>query len=676
MLFSYNWLQTFFEKKLPKPEVLADLIMRRSFEVEGLVKKGGDAVLDVAVLSNRPDCLSHIGMAREIAAALDHKANFPKIKKDAPKKAPTTRSRVSVEVKNNNQCRRYCAKMVQDVKVGPSPKWMQERLVACGLRPINNVVDSTNYVMLETGQPLHAFDWDKLDKGTSKAKAKKIVVRTAQKGEKMETLDDKICALDPSMLVIADSARPLAIAGIKGGKTAEISAKTRTIIIEAANFNQKAIRQASRRLGLVTDASVRFAHGLDPNEAEPAANRCANIICEIANAQPLAGMADAYPRKVMPKRILLNSEAGESLLGRAMPTAQTKKILEALGFSVRKASGASLDVLVPTRRSDVGAWQDLVEEVGRITGYEELEPKMPCVIVLPAKTNYFWKWKNIAKDALVQAGYFETRNYTFICEKDIKVFDVSQKSLLEVKNPVNIDLRYLRPSLLVNLLKNAANNLPEAVLRQFEIGKIFGASLRMEPTMVAGFSTKDSFFEMKGSLEFLCHRLGIMEFSAAPLAPGVNSLFETEQSARVIANKKEIGIFGRISKKVAESLDIAPVFAFELSMDVLALIATEKIIYRPISTHPQAVRDIAVVTPRNVYCQTIIDVIKSAAGPLLVAVQPFDIYEGAGIAKGAKNIAFHLAYQSGERTLAGKEVDELQARVIKALEERGWQVRK
>jgi len=686
MLFSYNWLQSFFEKKLPQSDILANLIMRRCFEVEKMEKKGDETIFDIAVSSNRPDCLSHIGLAREIAAILEYKPVFPKMKKDAAKKAIPTRSRVAVEIKDSILCPRYCAKMVEGVKVGPSPKWMQTKLIACGLRPINNVVDATNYVMLETGQPLHAFDWEKLDNGRSapgvysprarKAKTKKIIVRRGAKNEKIESLDGKIYRLDPSIMVIADSVKPLAIAGIKGGKTAEISAKTKIIVIEAANFNQKAIRQASRRLGLVTDASLRFGHRLDPNETEAAAIRAANVIAEITNGKPLSGMVDVYPRKVTAKRILLNPEAGEKLLGAAMPTVRIKKILETLGFSVRKASGTNLDVLVPTRRSDVGGWQDLVEEVGRITGYEKIEPQMPHTAILPAKTNYFWKWKNAAKNALVGVGYSETRNYTFICEKEAQVFGVSPKNLIEVQNPVNIDLRYLRPILLINLLKNIVSNPPEAVLRQFEIGKIFGASLRMEPTMVAGFSSKDSFLEMKGSLEFLCRRLGIGNFSVSPLEAGVNLLFETKQSGRVFANKKEIGICGRVTQKTAESLGIAPVFAFELNMNILAAMATEKVNYRPISDHPEAVRDVAVIAPAGEYSQTIVDVIKDAAGPLLKSIEPFDIYEGKSIAPGMKNIAFRITYQSAERTLSGTEIDGLQAAVVKAVEALGWQIRK
>ena len=362
MVFSYNWLQSFFQKKLPKPEKLAELLTMRSFEVGEVKKVGKDYILDIDVLPNRaPDCFSHLGIAREIAVitGLKYTGLTCVISEDKKIKA---KDFVSVEVKNKLACPRYTARVITDVKVGPSPKWIQERLKICGLRPINNIVDIANYVMLETGQPLHAFDGEKLAE-------KKIIVRFAQNREKIVTLDEEKYDLSEDILVIADLKKPVAIAGVKGGKIPEIDKKTKIVVLESANFELRTIRRGSKKLGLITDASLRFEHGIDPNLTEFAINRAAYLIQEIAKGKIAQGLVDVYPKKVFPKRIRLDLDYVERLLGVKISHNEIKNILKRLGFKVDGVEPRQLSVEVPTRRLDISIPEDLIGEIGRIYGY-------------------------------------------------------------------------------------------------------------------------------------------------------------------------------------------------------------------------------------------------------------------------------------------------------------------
>lgn len=680
MLFSYEWLQSFFNKKLPRPRELADLILARAFEVEGIEKIGKDWVLDINILSNRPDCLSHIGMAREIGAMLKIKPVIAKPKTGKIKGMPLAKSLVAVEIKDHNACFRYTGLAVTGTKIGPSPDWVARRLKACGLRPINNVVDVTNYIMLETGQPLHAFDWDKLTPG--RGKAKKIIVRRANAGETIKTLEGKIHKLTPEMAVIADEAGPLAIAGIKGGKRAEIDKKSSNVVIEAANFDARTIRRASRALGLCTDASHRFEHNIDPNLTTEAGLRAAELIVKTGGGKILAGTADKYPRPVKAKKIVLNLEKAENLLGVPVQTAQVKKILDMLGFSSRKTNSVNFEITVPSRRADAVLAEDIVEEIGRMDGYEKIEAAVPLArITLPQK-NYFWDRKNKIKDALSVAGYSETRNYSFVSEVDCQNFGLDVKNLLEVKNPVNEDLRYLRPTLLVNLLKNIAKNPECADLRQFEIGKVFATNLRMEPTMVGGFSLMSSFFEAKGALEFIFERLHIADFFIAPFTgekrKSGGKIFDFDESAAIFAGKKEIGFLGRLSRKTVKNLGIAAApTVFELNTDLLAEFASETVKYKIISPHPEALRDISVDVPYQTLTASVIDVIKETEGAELIKSieipdKPYNYPD-----KMTKNILIKFHLRSDEKTLSGEEIDDWQKNAIAAVERNPeWRVKK
>ena len=691
MKFSYNWLQSFFypvksskagakqfnrvKKKLAKPEKLAELLALHAFEVEEVEKTGMDWILDIAVLPNRgPDCFSHLGIAREIAAITGLKYTGPTwaVKEDKEIKA---KDFVSVEVKNKLAGPRYTARVICDVKVGFSPKWLRERLEVCGLRPINNVVDVANYVMLETGQPLHAFDGEKLQD-------RKIIVRFAKEGERIVTLDEEKYDLDGNILVIADAKKPVAIAGIKGGKAPEIDLKTKVVVLESANFNSRVIRRGSKRIDLKTDASWRFEHGLDPNLTELAINRAASLIQEVAGGKVAQGLVDFYPKKVLPKRIKLDLDYIERLLGVKIPQKEIKNILKRLNFRLSKVALWKIEVEVPTFRLDVSLPEDLIEEIGRIYGYQKIPACFPIAVLQPPKRNLDIFWEDLTKDILKEVGFSEVYNYSFISEKDREVFKYKNTEIVEVENPTSFDFQYLRQSLIPNLLKNIEKNLRGFTeIKIFELGKIFKKDFK-EKKALTGVITGEAFYQAKGVVDLLLNKMGISnvwydEYQPTPEESKI-SIWQPKKCAEIKVNHEEIGFLGEISPRVLDSLKIgAKVTVFDIDFEKLSKLASEEHEYQPISRFPSAIRDLAILVPRETRVEEVLNKIETAGGLLIRDIDLFDIYEGEELPAGKKNLAFHIIYQAQDRTLTSKEIDEIQDRIIKVLESvSDWEVRK
>ena len=704
MLFSYNWLQSFFKKKLPKPEKLAEILALHSFEVEEVKRVRKDWALDIDVLPNRaPDCFSHLGITREISAILNYKLGIGewKLTEDKNLKA---KDFVSVEVKPRQACPRYTARVITDVKVGPSPKWIRDRLEVCGLRPINNVVDIANYVMLETGQPLHAFDGEKLE-------GQKIIIRFAKEREKIVTLDEEKYDLDEDILVIADEKSPVAIAGIKGGKLPEIDNKTKIVVLESANFNPKVIRKGSKTIDLKTDASWRFEHGIDPNLTEIGINRAAFLIQKIAKGNVAKGLIDFYPKKVLPKRIRLDFDYVKSLLGREIPKKEIINILKRLDFKITGVRPLQIEVEVPTFRLDISIPEDLIEEIGRIYGYQRIKATFPTVSLIPPKRNLDIFWENVIKNILKEAGLTEVYNYSFVSPEQFSIFNsqfskvvdelrsssrFANARVIEVENPISEEQKYLRPSLIPNLLKNVQKNQKNfREIRIFELGKIFQAP-RTEKRMLTGLITGDAFYQMKGVIDSLLQKIGISniwydEFEATPedsnppatlpskgRAPSKISIWHPKICAEIKVNHEEIGFLGEISQKILGDLEIeGKVVVFDIDFEKLQRLSSEETIYQPISRFPAAVRDIAVLVPLEIRVEEVLNKIETAGGILVKDVDLFDIYEGEELPEGKKNLAFHIIYQAKDRTLSSKEIDEIQDKIIKALEEElEWEVRK
>ncbi len=674
MKISYNWLKDYIKGKIPEPKKLAELLTMHSFEVSEVKKISNDSVLDIDVTPNRAgDCFSHLGIAREIAAitGLIYRGSTSIVKEDKTLRA---KDFVSVEVKNKVACPRYTARVITDVKVGPSPKWVRERLKVCGLRPINNIVDIANYVMLETGQPLHAFDGDKIE-------GKRIIVRFAKNREKIVTLDEEKYDLNENILVIADAKKPVAIAGIKGGKIPEIDKKTKVIVLESANFNPRIVRRGSKKLDLKTDASWRFEHGIDPNLTEIAIDRAAYLIQKIAKGKVAKGIIDFYPKKVLPKRVKLELDYVERLLGVKIPAAEIKNILKRLDFQLIDFGNQSM-VKVPTRRLDISLPEDLIEEIGRIYGYQKIKAAFPTATLIPPKRNTDRFWEEITKNILKEAGFTEVYNYSFISENDAKVFGWHPQAIIELENPMSKEQKYLRPSLVPNLLKNVQKNQNYYnEIKIFELGKIFEKP-KKEKRILAGILTGDMFYQTKGVIDLLLNKLGISdiyykEFKLTDKEIKKNWWYP-KKSADIIINGERIGFLGEVTSKILAEFKInLKVVYFAVRFDELSKFVSEETIYQPISRFPAAVRDLAVLVPRGTKVVEVLNKINALGGSLIRDIDLFDIYEGEELPRGKKNLAFHLIYQAEGRTLKAEEIDEIHQKIIKALEKNpNWQVRK
>jgi len=649
MKFSYNWLQSIIIKKLPNPKELADIITIRFFEVESVERLKNDWIIDIDVLPNRAgDCLSHIGVAKEIAIILNSK-----IRKEALKLREVSRNAkdlVSVEVLDSLNCNRYTARVMINISVAESPKWIKERLESCGIQSINNVVDIANYVMLEMGQPLHIFDLDKLSN-------KEIVVRMSKAGEKITTLDNNNFVLNKNILLITDNKDPLAIAGIKGGKKAEIDLKTKNIVIESANFNRTSIRKTSAQLKLRTDASLRFEHGLDPNMTNIAIDRTAQMIQEICSGQIAKGIIDIYPNKNKPKKIDLNLTKVQKVLGITIKADKIKKIINDLDLKIISSKKDNLLIEVPTIRQDITIAEDIIEEIGRILGYDKIKSELPSLpITLPIKNKDFF-WKNEIKELLKSAGLTEVYNSSFLSQEQFETF--KYVDLMEIEKPATIDQQYLKPSLIPNLIKNIEfNSKFFEEIEIFEIGSVFSKSREEEHFAVA--LKNKTFFDAKSILELVAGRMNLeLSFKLTE-----NNLFDN--SAEVFLGSEKIGILGYNS-----NLSI-----FEVNFDKMKKLAVNKRQYCPIPKFPESSRDLAIIVPKEITYENIVNEIKKANIRLLEDISLFDIYSDDKLPKESKSMALRLIYRAN-RTLTSEEVNEMHSKIIKHIEKNNnWIVRK
>jgi phenylalanyl-tRNA synthetase beta chain len=701
MKFSYNWLQEYFSKNLPKPEKLAEILTLRSFEVEGVQKIGKDYIFDIDVLPNRmPDASGHLGIASECAAILNLKLKAQNSKLQSKTQSSKNKF-LEIKVEDFNLCPRYTALVMRDVEVRPSPKWLKERLEILGVNSINNVVDAANYVMLETGQPLHIFDLDKLENERPQLKTKnlrkRIVVRRAKNGEKITTLDNKEYNLDNSILVIADSENPLAIAGIKGGKKAEVGLKTKNIILESANFNAPNIRKTSQNLNLRTDASIRFSYGLDPNLTEKAINNLAELIQKIAGGEIANSVSDAYQKKTVSARIKLDFEKARKILGVNISDKEIKGILQRLSFSL-KDSGAALRVEIPTIRRDLQIEEDLIEEIARLYGYENIKLSHPLGELIPPARNDRVFWSKKARFSLKETGFSEVYNYSFVGQKEADIMpSKTRTSLVEIENPLRPEFKFMRPALIFGLLANVSLNLKNySLVKIFEIGNVFKYAdkrfydtSQLEKTHLAfihyELQSQEIFFQLKGILTSFFESLGVggIWFDDSPSSPAefhdvLRILTDPSRSAQIKIENDVLGVIGEFHPEIKKNFGIKGKIGFvELNFDEVIKTAEEEQEFRPISKYPAVFRDISILVPRKTKVIEITDIIENVAGELLIDSDLFDIYEAENISGGKKSLAFRLTFQSHEKTLSDDEVNKIMDRIIKSLEEKpNWEVRR
>jgi phenylalanyl-tRNA synthetase beta chain len=626
-----------------------------------------------------------LGVARECAALVKSKIENQKSTLSESKKLKTA-DLIGVEIKDKDGCPRYTARVIINIKISPSPQWLREKLKSIGQNSINNVVDAANYVMFEIGQPLHAFDWEKIE-------GRKIIVRKARDKEKIITLDGETCELDGSVLIIADNKDALALAGVKGGTKAEITSKTKTIVLESANFGIHAVRNTIKKTGIKTDASVRFEHGLDPNLAQEAIDRVAELIQEIAGGEVTRGIIDIYPQKVFAKKIKINKEKVENILGMKITNSEIINILKSLGFEVDEF----LKVTVPTIRQDIEIEEDLIEEISRMIGYDKIPTQQLFGLLGASKTDDDLTIINKVKSIFEGLDFNEVYNFSFVGENDIEKLKLNKDGYLELENPLSIDLKYLRKDLLVNLLKNLKDNAKnflnnERGIRIFELGKVYRSSkdgATKEEKMLSGLiavkseKTKgEKFYELKGAVDSLLNKLGISDqwyddFEATP--EWTDDIFwQKTGTAEIKIGDEEVGFLGQINSQVLNKLNInGVVVAFNLNFEKILKLAEEELIYEPPSPYPSAVRDLAIFVDLGDKMADVLNIIEITGGKLVQDVDLFDMYEGEGIPDGKKSLAFHIIYQSYEKTLRDEEVDKIHRKIIRELEKnKNWQVRK
>jgi phenylalanyl-tRNA synthetase beta chain len=640
----------------------------------------GDVIFDLDVTPNRPDCLSVIGVAREISALTGEPLCLSSINYEELE--DSIGSFASVDIAEPDLCPRYCASLITGIKIVPSPSWLQQRLNSCGMRPINNVVDVTNYVMLEYGQPLHAFDYHKL-------KGKQIIVRRAGSGETITTIDGVERTLNPDILVIADKEEAVAVAGIMGGLDSEVTDKTDTIFLESANFNQATIRRGCGHLQFQSEASIRFDKGLNSDLPLLPLKRATQLLLELAGGRAAKGIIDVYPGKSKPKPILLNAREVERLSGLKVNTGEILKVLKALGFECQESGpGSQISVSVPYWRSDVKCSADLVEEVVRIIGYEKIPitrlssplPQQKSKLSPSAQqSNLKEKLRNI----LAGFGFQEIITYSLVSlEKLQRLSPKIELKIppLKVANPMTKEQEYLRTSLRTGLLSTLSHNqkFEQAGIRLFEIGKVFlprGKDLPEEKEMLCAMlsgpraelswqADKETldFFDAKGVVENLLKQLGLKaSFNAS--ADGM--LFQG-RGADIIVEDEKVGIVGDVHPKVAQAFELSDaVCLIEIDLEKLLTKITGIKEYQPIPRLPSVTRDIALVVDEQVSYRRVEETIQGF--PLVTKVTLFDLYRGNQIPKGKKSFAIRIIYQSPKHTLTDEEVDQTQEQMLAKL---------
>ena len=685
MKVQVDWLKEYTEIDVPADELGHVLTMAgleiESHETVDLPDGEKSEVLELNVTPNRGYCLSHIGVAREVSALLNKS-----LKLSDPIKALATKSgavavedRVSVENLEPELCPRYCALVIENVKVGPSPKWLKDRLIAIGLRPINNIVDITNFVMMEYGQPLHAFDRGLLA-------GNKIVIRRAKKGEPFASLDGTELKLEPDALVIADGDRPVALAGIMGGTNSQVSEATSHVVLESACFDPATVRKGSKKYGLRSDSSYRFERGVDWNGVVSAQARAALLIKELASGEICSGRIDIYPEAGKPIVVPLRVSRVNQLLGGSFTAEQIQGLLSRLGMEIAEPS-ETMQVKIPSFRPDLSREVDLIEEIVRIDGFDKVGTVFPVAGVRPVKIAVRQKIIKKVREVLCCTGFSETVHYSFIenahAEEFKMAFALEQDQMIVLKNPLSSENDTMRTSLIPGLLKTAALNLSKGQkpLKLFEVGSVYFANSNKNRTEKAVLSAivlgpyeltpwkprgkEYDFYDLKGTLETLAEHLHLK----LETSPGGKSFLMPGKSVRVHVNGIELGYLAQVDPEQKLVHEIGQnVYALELDLGALENAISSSIQFQKIAKFPETYRDISILVDRQVTSEQVAGLILKTGTPLIQKVELYDHFEGKKIQADKKSLTFALSFQSAERTLSDEEVTPLFERIIKTLE--------
>ncbi len=642
-------------------------------EVLGL----NDVVFEYEVTSNRVDCFSVVGIAREAAATFGKEFHPPVV-------TPTgndedVNAYIKVRVENEDLCPRYCARVVKNIKIGPSPKWMQRRLASVGIRPINNLVDITNYVMEEYGQPMHAYDLDTIA-------GKEIVVRNAENGEKFTTLDGQERELDETVLMICDGEKSIGIAGIMGGENSMITDDVKTMLFEAACFDGTNIRKSSKKVGLRTDASGKFEKGLDPNNAQAAIDRACQLIEEMGAGEVVGGMVDVYSKKKEPVRVPFDPDAINELLGTQISKEDMIGYFEKIGIVYDEASG---EVVTPTFRHDLFRMADLAEEVARFYGYDNIPTTLPRGEATTGKLSFKLRVEEVARDIAEFCGFSQGMTYSFespkVFDKLLIPEDSSLRQAVEIMNPLGEDYSIMRTTPLNGMLTSLATNYNRRNknVRLYELGNIYLPKAlpltelpkeRMQFTL--GMYGDGDFFSMKGVVEEFFEKIGLHKKEVYDPNSGKPYLHPGRQ-ANILYDGVVVGYLGEVHPDVADTYGIGTrAYIAVIDMPEIVERATFDRKYTGIARFPAVTRDISMVMPKEILVGQIEDVIEKKGGAYLESYALFDIYEGAQIKEGYKSVAYSIVFRAQDKTLEDAEVTEAMNRILKALEGMGIELRK
>lgn len=629
-------------------------------------------VIELEITHNRPDCLSIIGMARETAATFNKKLKFPEIK--LSKETGDIKDYIESVKVDEKLCNRYYTRVIKDITIKSSPLWLQIKLMEAGVRPINNIVDVTNYVMLELGQPLHAFDLDKLE-------GKNIIVREAKDGESIKNIDEVERKLKSSDLIIADEKGPIAIAGVMGGIDTEVTEKTKTILLESANFNSSSVRLSSKNLKLRTEASARFEKGIDFNLCETAAERACQIIEEIGAGNIVKGKIDIYENIRTVGTISLRPKKVNSILGTNLSTEKMIKYLERLDLKTSLENG-NLDVEIPTYRLDLNTEIDLVEEIGRLYGFHNIEIKPLIGVLTRGQKPYDRIVEDKSKDVLQGMGINEVMTYSFISPKLYDKIKVDKDSILrdyiEIKNPLGEDYSVMRTTLMPNILSLLSHNYNHGVEECFiyEIGNIFIPkerpinSLPIEKKVLSiGMYGDTDFYYIKEIVEILFERLGIEGCEYLPEKS--DNSYHPNRTANIVYKGSNIGTIGEIHVDVLENYDMnKKVYMANLDFDRIVKESILEKKYKPLPKYPTITRDLAIVVDKDILVGNLEKIIWQNGEDLIEDINLFDVYTGDQISENKKSLAFSINYRSYEKTLKDKEVNKIHESIIGKLEDK------
>jgi len=670
MKISAEWLGEFVP--LPPLDKLEETLLLAGLGIES---RDGER-FELEVTSNRGDWLCATGIAREVGAMTE--ARFRAPAPDVEEDGSPLQGRVAVSIENPDDCARYCARLVEGVKVGPSPEWVQKRLLDCGVRPINNIVDATNYVMLEWGQPLHAFDFARI--------SGKIEVRRAREGETLTTLDGQERTLSPDVLIIADGPNAVAVAGVMGGAATEVSDETTSVLLESAHFSPLRVRRGAQVLGLASEASRRFERWVDPNGSARSLDRAAQLIVQLAGGKVSVGSADVYPRPIVEKSVSMRPSRANALLGLSIEGTWMRDALSRLGFKA-ELSGDEIVARIPTRRRDIEREIDLIEEVARLWGYDRVPTTLHEGVNTAAGRPLAARLEDRARAACLRCGLTEVATISLSNERAHLDAGASLERAVRLRNALTEDFTLLRTSLLPSLLDVLARNKGRR-MRGFEIARVYAANPPLaDEKRTLGVCLSDApapahwqktsapvdFFALKAIVQNVLREFGAPE----PLfEPSRHPAFHPGRCATVSINGREIGIMGEIHPLVAGKWEI-PHRVYIAQIDFDALVRHISLVrqMQPFSKFQAVERDFAFVVPRAMPSATLLDAAKVAGGELVVLANVVDVFQGGVLRDDQKSIAISLRLQAGNRTLSDSDIEEVSVRVVEAAQLLGASIR-